>query len=87
MVESDNADFDATLRAVMALPVQQIATEHVITVNLNDDLGEVARVLAERHLKKAPVIDNGRMVGIVNRSNITRYAITRYHKEAEGPVA
>lgn len=87
MVERDNADFDATLRAVMALPAQQIATEHVITVNLNDDLGEVARVLAERHLKKAPVIDNSRMLGIVNRSNITRYAITRYHKEAEGSAA
>ena len=55
-----------------------IGTDRVITVNVDDDLGEVARVLAENHLKKAPVLSDGHMVGIINRSNITHYAIDRY---------
>ncbi len=83
VVERENADFDATLRETMALPVSEIATKRVISVDVNDDLGEVARVLSEGHLKKAPVLENGRMVGIINRSNITRYAIDRYYEEAQ----
>lgn len=82
VVERENADFDATLREVMGQPVSTIATERVIAVNIDDDLGEVARVLAEGHLKKAPVLSDGMMVGIVNRSNITRYAISRYLEES-----
>lgn len=83
VVERENADFDATLRETMALPVSRIATQRVISVGLHDDLGEVARVLAEGHLKKAPVIEDGRMVGIINRSNITRYAIDRFLAEQQ----
>lgn len=78
MVERENTDFDTTVRETLALPVSAIATKRVITVNVDDDLGEVARVLAEGHLKKAPVLRDGRMVGIINRSNITHYAIDRY---------
>lgn len=78
VVERDNADFDETLKETMHLPVSKVATKQVIAVNVDDDLGEVARILVERHLKKAPVLEGGRMVGIINRSNITRYAIKRY---------
>lgn len=60
IVERENEDFDRTLKE---------------TMNVNDDLGEVTRVLSENHLKKAPVLDGNRMVGIINRSNITKYAI------------
>ena len=81
VVERENADFDETLRETMAQPVSEIATKRVVTVDVNDEIGEVARVLAEGHLKKAPVLDGGRMVGIINRSNITRYAIDRYLAE------
>ena len=82
VVERENDDFDATLRETMAQPVSEIATKRVITVDITDEIGEVARVLAEGHLKKAPVLEGGRMVGIINRSNITRYAIDRYLAEA-----
>jgi CBS domain-containing protein len=57
----------------------EIATKNVICVNVTDDLGAVSRVLAERHLKKVPVVDAaGRMVGIINRSNITSYAVQQF---------
>lgn len=75
IVERDNEDFDATLRATMGMKVGEIARKRVIAVDLHDDLGEVARIMAENHLKKAPVIDGDKTVGIINRSNITNYAI------------
>lgn len=78
IVERENADFDRTLRETMAAPVGSLATKNVICVNASDDMGAVARVLAEHHLKKAPVLDGDRMVGIINRSNITGYAVRRY---------
>lgn len=78
VVELSNSDFERTLSEVMSSPVNQIATHNVISVNVGDDMGAVARVLADNHLKKAPVLDGNRMVGIINRSNITSYAVSSY---------
>lgn len=82
IVELDNEDFNKTLSEVMSMPVSQMATRNVITVNATDDMGAVARVLVDNHLKKAPVMQDGRMVGIINRSNITAYAVSAYLGEA-----
>ena len=84
IVELDNEDFNKTLGEVMKTPVSQMATRNVITVNATDDMGAVARVLVDNHLKKAPVMQDGRMVGIINRSNITAYAVSTYLGEATG---
>ena len=78
IVELGNEDFNKTLGEVMKTPVSQMATHNVITVNATDDMGAVARVLVDNHLKKAPMMQNGRMVGIINRSNITAYAVSAY---------
>lgn len=82
IVELDNEDFNKTLGEVMKTPVSQMATRNVITVNATDDMGAVARVLVDNHLKKAPVMQDGHMVGIINRSNITAYAVSAYLGEA-----
>ena len=75
LVELGNADFEKTMAEVMSMPVERIATKSVISVKADDDMGAVARILADHHLKKAPVMDGDRMVGIINRSNITNYAV------------
>lgn len=54
--------------------VTEIASKKVFTVNAEDDLGEVCRKLFENHLKKAPVMQNGKMIGMINASNILKYA-------------
>jgi len=36
------------------------------------------RASLSNHLKKAPVLDGDKMVGIINRSNITKYAIDQF---------
>ncbi len=67
-------DFNDKLASVLSIRISEIAVKNVITVDAADDLSEVCYKLAENHLKKAPVMCNGRMVGVVNRSNITDYA-------------
>lgn len=78
VVELGNADFERTISEVMGAPVSRIATRSVISVDAHDDMGAVARVLADNHLKKAPVLEGDRMVGIINRSKITAYAVSAY---------
>ena len=75
--ERDRADFDENLSRVAWVPLDSICKKRVITVNLEDSLPDVARTLAEGHLRKAPVMHEGHMVGVVNRSNITRYSMER----------
>lgn len=78
IVERENEDFDRTLKETMNMNIGELSRKKVISVNVDDDLGEVARVLSDNHLKKAPVLDGDKMVGIINRSNITKYAIDQY---------
>lgn len=78
IVERENEDFDRTLKETMNMNIGELSRKKVISVNVDDDLGEVTRVLSENHLKKAPVLDGNKMVGIINRSNITKYAIDQY---------
>ena len=39
---------------------------------------DVCEKLATNYLKKAPVMDGDKMVGIINRSDITRYTVGLY---------
>lgn len=66
--------FNEQLNGLLNASIRDIAVKNVISVNATDDLSKVSYVLAEHHLKKAPVMSNGQMVGIINRSNITDYA-------------
>lgn len=73
--------FDDRLRELMTRKVSDIARKRVITVSIGADLGKVCQILAENHIKKAPVMDGDRMAGIINASNITKYAFRQMEKD------
>lgn len=73
--------FDDRIRDLMTCKVRDIARKRVITVDLEYELGRVCQVLAENHIKKAPVMSGGHMVGIINASNITKYAFRQIEGE------
>ena len=72
----EKTSFNYKLSNLMRIKVSDIAVKHVITVDSEDKLDEVCLVLSENHLKKAPVMDKGKMIGVINRSNITAYAVS-----------
>lgn len=74
-LRSEGQRFENKLGDLIHLTVGGLAHPQVITVDVNDGLGEVCRVLGEHRLKKVPVLENGKMVGIVNSSNITKYVL------------
>jgi CBS domain-containing protein len=50
--------------------VAEIMTPHPRTVAEDDSLDEVVEIMERRHIKRLPVMRDGRMVGIVSRANL-----------------
>ncbi len=67
-------DFDSKLKELMKRSVREIGKKRVITVDADDSLSNICRVMVDNHIKKAPVMSDGKMIGIINVSNITKYA-------------
>lgn len=63
---------------------REIMTGPVVTVTPDADIVEVAGVLASHRIKRAPVLDGGRMVGIVSRADLIK-AIASEGTTAEPP--
>lgn len=75
---TDDRAYNEKLESIMELPVTAVCTHNLIGVNVHSDIDEVCRVLSEHHLKKVPVIDQGKICGVINRSDITRYSMEAY---------
>ena len=82
VLEQGNADFGHKINELVNLPVSDVCVKNVISVDINDDLGDICRVMADHHLKKVPVMKNGRIAGVINRSDITQYSMARYLEAA-----
>ena len=50
--------------------VGDVMTRSVVSVSPDASLGEVVRVLERHRIKRVPVLDNGKLVGIVSRANL-----------------
>lgn len=83
-VARDDEQFDDRLDKLMGKTVDEVEHKGAIAVREDATLGNVCRVMGQNHLKKVPVIDaDGKLVGVVNRSNITRFAIDRYLERSQ----
>lgn len=71
-------NFDEKLDNLMKNKAKDVANKKIITIDINTSVEDVCSILNDKHLKKAPVMENGKMVGIINRSNITKYAVDTY---------
>ncbi|MBQ8035529.1 MAG: MFS transporter [Proteobacteria bacterium] len=60
---------------LVTMKVLDVARVSFVKVDVGDDVGTVCTKLLEAHAKKAPVLENGQIVGIINRSNITKYVM------------
>ena len=49
---------------------EEVMTREVVTVGEETPVGEIARLLEKRRIKRVPVVRDGRIVGIVSRANL-----------------
>lgn len=68
-------DTDAQARAYTkshGLHAADVMTRHLITVRPNTSLSEVAEVLDTHRIRQVPVLDNGKLVGMISRADLVR---------------
>ena len=53
-------------------PIRDLMTPNVVTVSPDQEIEEVAKVLIDRHIKRVPVLDGHRLVGIISRGDLVR---------------
>ncbi len=51
-------------------PVSSIMTKRVISVSSDTEIDEVAKLMCENKIKRVPVIDNGKLLGLVRITDI-----------------
>jgi CBS domain-containing protein len=60
------------------LRVADIMSHELIVVNEETDVSEIAMLLTERKIKRVPVVQDGKLVGIVSRADIV-HAVAQGH--------
>lgn len=55
-----------------AARVENVMTANVVSISPATELGEIADTLERHHIKRVPVLVDGKLVGIVSRSNLIR---------------
>lgn len=68
-------DRDIVVRAVayghdLGSPVTDYATGNVLTLGADTEVGEAARTMSERQVRRVPVTDGDRVVGIVSLADL-----------------
>lgn len=70
---TDDENFAQRVTDLLDLNVMRIATKGAISVESGSELDEACRLLAEKRIKKAPVVDeNGTLIGSLSRSDVIR---------------
>lgn len=71
----------ADLRRIDAM---SIATDKVVTLSPSDSLEKACTVLAQSQIKKAPVVQDGRLVGMISRRDVLGYVVENVPASVQG---
>ncbi len=58
--------------------IPQVMTKHPVTVTANTTIQETARILALQSFNALPVLDKGKLVGIVTSTDLIGYLLDQY---------
>jgi CBS domain-containing protein len=64
-------------RKAHGLVAEDVMSGPVITILPGTPVEEIAHLMAERHIKRVPVVQGGKLVGIVSRGDVLRAAYER----------
>ena len=67
--------------ALLDAPVKQIMTSIVATCTSKDSVDSVAQTMTERRIRHMPVLDEGRLVGIVSIGDVVSSRIRQLEKD------
>lgn len=67
-----HARFEHELKKAVAATVEDVMTAEPVTVSADAPIEDVATLLSEQDVSRLPVLDAGRLVGIVSKHDIVR---------------
>jgi CBS domain-containing protein len=67
-----------------ALHVADVMTRDVITAGPDTPLREIAQMLEKNRIKRVPVVENGKVVGLVSRANLVQAVASARNAPAAG---
>ena len=73
LAEGENLapDFLEYVRADKRI-ARDVMTKTLVTAHASDTIGEIADLLSQHKIKRVPILQDGKMVGIVSRADVVR---------------
>ncbi len=68
--------------ALLSLKVQDLMTRSVISCSPEDNIAEIARIMTMRRIRHIPVVENGRVVGVISIGDVLKSRISEIELEA-----
>jgi CBS-domain-containing membrane protein len=77
---SSREDFEREIQKIAATKVSQAMTAHPKSVNPQTPIDEIATIMVNEKLFTLPVVDSGKLVGVVGKEDILRTLLEHQHK-------
>ena len=59
--------------------VEEVMTTDIISFSPTTELADLVQSFSKRHLRRVPILDEGRVVGVVSRRDLLREMLRRYN--------
>ena len=70
-----HSDFKKELKKIAAIKIKDVMSKNVITVSSTSTIIEVAELMEKHDVNRLPVVDDGKIIGIVARADIIKSLI------------
>ena len=64
------SDYEHRMRHMLGTRAEDLMSEEVVTVSPDDSVEGLAELMVKRRVNPVPVVENGKLVGIVSRADI-----------------
>lgn len=64
------SDYEHRMRHMLGTRAEDLMSEEVVTVSPDDSVEDLAELMVKRRVNPVPVVENGKLVGIVSRADI-----------------
>jgi len=68
---------------LLGMPVSAIMTKEVTCCGVGDSVHEVMAVMTENRIRHLPILDDGKLKGIISIGDVVKARLTELQKEAE----
>lgn len=69
--------------SALSLPVSGVMTKSVVTCEESDTIAEVMAKMTSGRFRHVPVVDNGKLVGVISIGDVVKHKIAQVELEAE----